>query len=188
MISTTTNVTRLLLDWDAGDSSALDRLMPVVSEELHRRASQYFRRERASHTLQPTALVNEVYLRLVDQRRVGWQNRAHFFAISARILRRVLVDHARRRKAAKRGDTAVTLGAAALVDAGASRDVDLIALDDALEELAELEPRQCRVIELRFFGGLTIKETAEVLEVSPATVKLDWNMARAWLFNSLQGR
>ncbi len=187
-MSATTEVTQLLLDWDAGDASALDRLMPLVSAELHRRASRHFRRERAGHTLQPTALVNEVYLRLADHRQIGWQNRAHFFAIAARILRRILVDHARQRHAEKRGDTAVTLGSDDLVDAKASRDVDLIALDDALAKLADLEPRQCRVIELRFFGGLTIKETAEVLEISPATVKLDWNMARAWLFKRLKRR
>jgi RNA polymerase sigma factor (TIGR02999 family) len=185
--TTTTDVTQLLLDWDAGDASALDRLMPSVSAELHRRARRSLRRERNGHTLQPTALVNEVYLRLVDHQRIGWKNRSHFFAISARILRRILVDHARRRHAAKRGDTAVTLSDE-LVDPTTSRSVDLIALDDALAALAELEPRQCRVIELRFFGGLTIKETAEVLEISPATVKVDWNMARAWLFKKLRGR
>jgi RNA polymerase sigma factor (TIGR02999 family) len=183
----TIDLTQLLLDWDAGNASALDRLMPLVAAELHRRASRYFRRERNGHTLQPTALVNEVYLRLVDHQRVGWKNRSHFFAIAARILRRILVDHARRRHAAKRGDTAVTLSEE-LVDPRASCDLDLVGLDDALTELAELEPRQCRVIELRFFGGLTIKETAEALDMSPATVKLDWNMARAWLFNKFKGR
>ncbi len=186
-MSSTTDVTQLLLDWDAGNASALDRLMPLVSAELHRHAKRYLRRERPDHTLQPTALVNEAYLRLVDQKRIGWQNRAHFFAIAARILRRILVDHGRRRHAAKRGETAVTLGPDAAVGVSTARSVDLIALDDALEALAEIAPRQCRIIELRFFGGLTIKETAEVVEVSPATVKLDWNMARAWLFKRLQG-
>ncbi len=184
----THDVTRLLLDWDAGDTSALKHLMPLVSAEVYRRARRYFLRERQRHTLQPTALVNEVYLRLVDQRRVGWKNRSHFFAISAQILRRVLVDHARRRNATKRGDTAVTLVTDIdLADPSASCDIDLIALDDALAALSELEPRQCRVIELRFFGGLTIKETAEALGISRATVKVDWNMARAWLFNTLNG-
>lgn len=182
-----TDVTQLLLDWKAGDADALDRLMPVVTEELHRRARHYLRRERVGHTLQPTALVNEAFLRLVDTKRIRWQNRAHFFAITARIMRRILVDHARRHHAEKRGDHAVKVPLEEAVGVGQETDVDLIALDRALLKLADFAPRQGRIIEMRFFGGLTIQETAEVLGVSPATVKVDWSMARAWLFKELQG-
>ena len=186
MMSPATDVTQLLLDWSAGDADALDRLVPLVSEELRRRAGRYLRRERAGHTLQPTALVNEAYLRLVDHPWVGWRNRAHFFAIAARVMRQILVDHARRRRAAKRGETLITLHPDDAVATSSEPDVNLIALDEALAALAGFAPRQCRIIELRFFGGLTIRETAEMLEVSPATVKLDWSMARAWLFKWLE--
>lgn len=182
-----TDVTQLLLEWEAGDTGALDRLMPVVSAELHRRASHYLRCKRAGHTLQPTALLNEVYLRFVDQKRVRWQSRAHFFAVAAKVMRRILVDHARRRRAGKRGDDVVKVPLEEANAAGRETDVDLIALDRALAELAEIAPRQARIIELRFFGGLTIREVATLLEISPATVKVDWSMARAWLFNQLAG-
>jgi RNA polymerase sigma factor (TIGR02999 family) len=186
-MSTATDVTQILFDWEAGDTSALDRLIPLVSEELHQRAERLLRRERAGHTLQPTALVHEAYLRLVDQKRAGWQNRAHFFAVSARIMRRILVDHARRRRAAKRGDGAVKVPLDEALGAAVEPEVDLLVLEDALERLAAAARRPCRVVELRYFGGLTLEETATVLEVSVATVKLDWQMARAWLYRELRG-
>jgi RNA polymerase sigma factor (TIGR02999 family) len=181
MTPTPHSVTQLLLDWNRGDSEALDKLIPIVYAELHLRAARYLRRERPGHTLQTTALIHEAYLRLVEQRQVRWQNRAHFFAIAAHLMRRILVDHARGRDAAKRGgaDIRVTLDDALAASAG--RDVNLIALDEALTRLAEIDARQSRVVELRYFSGLSIEETAEVLDVSPATVKLDWSMAKAWL-------
>ena len=180
-------MTELLLEWEAGDAEALDRLLPLVYDDLHRRAASSFRRERPGHTLQPTALVNEVFLRLVDQRRVEWKSRAHFFGVAAQAMRRVLVDHARRRSAAKRGDDAVVLSFDEELVPGLAPDLDLLALDQALDALAELDRRQSRIVELRFFGGLTIDETAAALGVSPATVKNDWQMARAWLFIRLRG-
>ena len=181
-------VTELLLAWGAGDRAALDALMPTVYAELRRQAERALRRESAGHTLQATALVHEAYLRLVDQNRVAWRNRAHFFAIAAQMMRRVLVDHARTRLAAKRGGELqrVTLGdvGAGTADQG-DGDIDLLALHDALELLATIDPRQARLVELRYFGGLGIEETAEALEVSPATVKRDWAVARAWLRREL---
>jgi RNA polymerase sigma factor (TIGR02999 family) len=182
-----TEVTRLLRDWRAGDEEALERLLPRVYDELRRLARAYLARERPGHTLQPTALVHEAYLRLVDQTRVDWQNRAHFFAIAATSMRRILVSHARRRHAAKRGGAALTLTLDEGLAAAGERDVDLVALDEALAALERLDPRQARIVELRFFAGLTIEETATALEVSPATVKLDWKLARAWLFRELSG-
>ncbi len=181
MNSPSPDVTQLLLDWQAGDPTALDRLMPAVMTELQLRARRQLRRERAGHTLQPTALVNEAYMRLVDQKRVRWRNRAQFYGVAAGMMRRILVDHARRRRAVRRGENPLLLPLDEALDASDSRGVDLIALDDALEALAALDTRSSRVVELRFFGGLTIEEAAEVLEVSPATVKVDWSMARAWL-------
>lgn len=182
------NVTELLLDWNRGNEEALDELMPLVYAELHRLAASYLKRERRGHTLQATALVNEAYMLLVDQTRVEWQNRAHFLGIAARLMRRILVDHARRRRADKRGGGArrVTLDETLLAD-GEGHDLDLVALDGALRELAETDERLGRLVELRYFGGLTIDETAEVLEVSPATVKRDWVTARAWLYRALRG-
>jgi RNA polymerase sigma factor (TIGR02999 family) len=180
-----TEVTQLLLDWEAGDQEAMESLIPLVYEDLHLRARGFLRRERAGHTLQPTALVNEAYLRLVDQKRVRWHNRAQFFGVAAKMMRRILVDHARKRHAAKRGDG---LSVLPLDEAAASpyqRDADLVALDDALQILADLDVRACRVVELRFFGGLSIDEAAQVLEVSPATVKNDWSKARAWLYREV---
>jgi len=178
-------VTQLLVDWSNGDQAALDRLMPLVDQELHRLAHHYMRQEKPGHTLQTTALVNEAYLKLVDQRQMHWKNRTHFFALSAQLMRRILVDHARKRKYAKRGGDAqkITLDEAMVVSRQPGRD--LVALDQALEELAALDPRKGKVVELKFFGGLTAEETAEVLDVSPLTVKRDWKMAKAWLFDSL---
>ncbi len=182
------DVTDLLLNWVAGDEGALERLAPAIYEELKKIARNRLRSERPGHTLQPTALVNEAYLRLVDQKRVEWTCRAHFFAVAARIMRRVLVDHARRRQADKRHAQAAATTLDEAVDIGAQQDVDLIQLDDALKDLARLDPRQNRIVELRFFAGLTIDETAAVLRISPATVKLDWKMAKARLFREIQKR
>jgi RNA polymerase sigma factor (TIGR02999 family) len=178
-------ITRLLVAWGDGNESALAELTPLVYEELHRLAHRYMRGERGGHTLQTTALVNEAYVRLIDWKSVRWQNRAHFFGVSAQLMRRILVDFARSRGYRKRGGgaQAIELDEAAIVadDKGA----DMVALDEALTALAELDPRHSRVVELRFFGGLSIEETAEVLKVSPATVRRDWSLARAWLHSEL---
>ena len=181
------DVTEMLLAWKRGEPGALDRLLPVVQSELHRVARGYMRRERPDHTLQATALVHEAYLRLVDQTRVTWKSRAHFFGVAAQLMRRILVDHARRHAARKRcaPDLRVTLAEG--VAAQGERTLDLVALDGALERLAALDPRQVRVVELRFFGGLTTEETAEALDVSPVTVKRDWIAARAFLYRELKG-
>ncbi|MCA1620535.1 MAG: sigma-70 family RNA polymerase sigma factor [Acidobacteria bacterium] len=179
--SPTHEVTRLLVAWGSGDRAALDRLMPLVHEELRRLARHYMSRERPGHTLQSTALVNEAYLRLVEQEGMRWENRAHFFGIAARLMRQVLVDHARGRQAAKRGGEQYRLSLSE-VDLISSRpDVNLLALDEALGRLEAVDPQKSRIIELRYFGGLGIEETAEVIGVSPAKVKRDWSMARAWL-------
>jgi RNA polymerase sigma factor (TIGR02999 family) len=180
------DVTRLLSDWSKGNQGAFDQLAPAVYDELRRLAARYLSRERAGHTLQPTALVHEAFLRLIDQSRVEWQGRAHFFGVAAQMIRRILVDHARAHQAAKRGAGAVHFAIDDNFDAAAPRDLDLVALDDALAALAELDAQQTRVIELRFFGGLSIEETAAVLKVSPATVKREWAAARAWLYRELQ--
>ena len=181
MTLTSHSVTQMLLDWSEGDREALDKLIPVVYSELRLRAARYLRRERPGHTLQTTALIHETYLRLVEQKDVKWQNRAHFFAIAAQLMRRILVDHARQRDAAKRGGAGLTLTLDEAMAVLAERNVNLMALDETLTRLAEIDPRQSRVVELRYFSGLSIEETAEVLGVSPATVKLDWSMAKAWL-------
>ena len=181
MTLTSHSVTQMLLDWSEGDREALDKLIPIVYSELRLRAARYLRRERPGHTLQTTALIHETYLRLVEQKDVQWQNRAHFFAIAAQLMRRILVDHARQRDAAKRGGADVTLTLDEAMAVFPGRDVNLMALDETLTRLAEIDPRQSRVVELRYFSGLSIEETAEVLGVSPATVKLDWSMAKAWL-------
>jgi RNA polymerase sigma factor (TIGR02999 family) len=180
-------VTQLLLAWHAGDPTALERLLPIVHAELHRVAKNLMRRERAGHTLQTTALVNEAYLRLIDARSVAWQNRAHFFAIAASLMRRILVDFARERGYQKRGGAAeqVSLDEAMVIHQ--ARDEDLIALDEALTALAELDERKSRVVELRFFGGLNEQEMAEALHVSPETVRRDWRLAKAWLLRFLEG-
>lgn len=179
-------VTRLLIEWSNGDAEALERLMPLVYEELRRVAGRHLRHERRDHTLQATALVHEAYLKLIDQRSVRWQNRAHFFGVASRLIRRIVVDHARRRHAAKRGGGVQTVWLAAEVP-GVERNVDVLALDDALGTLGGLDPQQARVVELRFFGGLDVEETAEVLGISTATVKREWRTARAWLYREMQG-
>lgn len=179
------DVTQLLADWSQGKEQAFDQLAPAVYDELRRLAARYLSRERAGHTLQPTALVHEAFLRLIDQSRVEWQNRAHFFGVAAQMIRRILVDHARAHQAAKRGAGVAHYAIDDALDAAAPRDLDLVALDDALATLATLDPQQSRVIELRFFGGLSIEETAAVLNVSPATVKREWAAARAWLYREL---
>lgn len=180
------DVTRLLIDLQQGRDGAADALVPMVYGELHNLAVHYMRLERGDHTLQPTALVHEAYMRLVDQRNATWQNRSHFYGIAAQAMRRILVDHARRKRAGKReGGERVTLDAA--IAETPERSVDLIALDDALTRLAELDPRQARVVELRFFGGLDIEQTAESLGISPATVKRDWTFARAFLQREMDG-
>jgi RNA polymerase sigma factor (TIGR02999 family) len=177
-------VSILLRAWSDGDQSALDRLTPIVYEELRRLARRYMKRERAGHSLQTTALVNEAYVRLVDYKRMRWQNRAHFFAVSAQLMRRILVEHARRHNL-KRGAGVehVSLEAGAMI--GGDRGADLVALDDALGALSRLDPRKVQVVELRFFGGLSVEETAEVLRISPVTVMRDWSSARAWLYREM---
>jgi RNA polymerase sigma factor (TIGR02999 family) len=178
-------VTQLLKEWSAGSPEALEQLIPLVYKELHRLAQSALRRERSEHTLQSTALVHEAYLRLVGQRRVQWQSRAHFFAVSAQLIRRILVDYARKQHAAKRGDNPLRLTLDESVAVPNKREVDLVALDDALGMLANLDPQQCRIVELRFFAGLSVEETAEVVGISTATVKRDWAMAKAWLYQQL---
>lgn len=179
------DVTVLLDNWSKGDQNALDQLTPVVYDELRRLAASYMRRERQDHTLQSTALVNEAYLKLVDQKNVVWQNRAHFFGIAAQMIRRILVDHARAHKAEKRGGGAGVLSLDEAIGVPEKRDIEILSLNDALTRLSELDPQQGRIVELRFFTGLSIEETAEVVGVSPATVKREWAAARAWLFREI---
>jgi RNA polymerase sigma factor (TIGR02999 family) len=177
----------LLIQWSKGDSAALEALVPLVYDELRRLAQLYLSREKPGHTLSSTALVHEAYLRLVKQKDVTWQNRAHFFGVAARMMRRILVDHARRHGYAKRGGGAVTLALDETMAPAPQREVGLVALDDALDTLAKLDERQSRMVELRFFGGLSIEETSEVLGVSAPTVKREWASARAWLFREISG-
>ena len=179
------NVTQLLIEWGNGNKEVLDELLPIVYDELHRQAARYLRRERVGHTLQTTALINEAYLRLVDQRNVRWQNRAHFFGIASQLMRRILVDHARTKRRAKRGGSDVRVSLAVATLETKQRDLDVIALDQALEKLASIDEKQARIVELRFFSGLTVEETAEVLSISPATVKREWSMAKAWLHREI---
>ena len=181
-------VTELLIEWREGDEAALGRLMPLVYEELRRMAARYMRGEREGHTLQPSALVNEAYLRLADHRNMQWQGRAHFFGVAAQAMRRVLVDHARTRDSGKRGggQQKVVLEEAAL--AAVEPEADLVALDEALRELARLSERKARVVELRYFGGLSVEEAAEVLGVAPVTVMRDWKIAKMWLLRELSNR
>jgi len=178
-------VTQLLVDWGNGDKAALDRLTPLVHEELHRLAHRHMRLERPNHTLQTTALVNEAYVRLVDQRNLHWKNRAHFFSIASRLMRRILVDLARAHDVAKRGGGApqVSLDEAAIVSQ--ERAAELVALDEALTRLAKMDERKSKVVELRFFGGMSVEETAEALGVSPITIKRDWSTAKAWLYREI---
>ncbi len=182
-------ITELLQKWQGGNREALDRLMPLVYDELRIIAARHLSRERRDHVLQTTALVHEAYMKLVDQRRVDWRNRAHFFAIAARLMRRILLDDARRRHRDKRGAGAVevSIGDTPVPEPASSLAlVDIIALDRALQDLEQLDADQGRIVELRFFGGLTVEETAEVMEISPATVKREWAMAKAWLYPRLQ--
>ncbi len=176
-------VTKLLQDWNRGDQSALDRLMPLVYEELHTLARQHMRREKAGHILQTSALINEAFLRLVDQPQVSWENRTHFFGIAARLMRHILVDEARKRNSAKRGGAAVQVSLSDAKNVAQEQAANVIALDEALKILGRIDARQSQIIELRFFGGLSIDETADVLKVSPGTVMRDWTFARAWLRN-----
>ncbi len=186
-ISSEPDVTELLLEWRRGDTAALDRLTPLVYDELRRIAHRYMRAERGGHTLETTALVNEAYLRLANQRRVEWQDRAHFFAVTAQVMRHVLIDHARRRRYAKRGgEEAQQVPLEEAHAMATERAAELIALDEALEKLAQLDPRKARVVELRYFGGLSLEETADVLEVSAMTVRRDWRAARAWLYKAMR--
>jgi RNA polymerase sigma factor (TIGR02999 family) len=180
------DVTQLLVNWSRGDQAALEQLMPLVYGELRRLAAAYLRRERSNHTLQSTALVNEAFLRMVQQHEVQWRNRAHFYGIAAQMIRRILVDYARSQHAEKRGSGAVKLELdEAMAVAQTAPDVDLLLLNDALDRLAQLDERQSRVVELRFFAGLSIEETAEVLHLSPASIKREWHTARAWLFREM---
>ncbi len=181
-----TDITRILKRASAGDDSAVNRLMPLVYDELRALAESYLQRERPGHTLQATALVNEAYVRLVRQEAVEWQSRAHFFAVAAQAIRRILVDHARGRQRAKRGGDRERVTLDEDIALPIERDVDLIALDEALQQLSQLHARQAQIVELRFFGGLTLTEVAEYLDVSPRTVDGDWSMARAWLRRALR--
>ncbi len=181
------NVTQLLIGWGKGDKEALDELLPIVYDELRQQAARYLRRERAGHTLQTTALIHEAYLRLVDQKNVKWQNRAHFFGIAAQLMRRILVDHARTKKRAKRGGSDVRVSLTEATVIAKTQDLDVLAIDEALNRLAEIDEQQGKIVELRFFSGMTVEETAEVLGISTATVKRDWSMARAWLHREISG-
>src|SRR5262245_35794139 len=181
-----TEVSQLLVEWGQGDQEALGRLMPLVYNELRRLASRNLRRERPDHTLQTTALVHEAYLKLVDQQHANWQNRAQFFAIAAQLMRRILVDYARSHRAAKHGGDYIKLSLDEVAALSDQKSADLLALDEALDRLANLDPQQSRVVELRIFGGLGVEETAAALDISPRTVKREWSMARAWLHQQLK--
>ncbi len=182
-----TEFTQLLVNWRNGDKSALDQMTPVVYEELRRLARFFLASERSDHTLQPTALVHEAYVRLVDQRSVDWKNRAHFLGVAASMMRRILINHARARQAAKREGFTQAISLEDALGVFTNPRIDVLALNRALQELAEMDPQQGRVVELRYFGGLTIEETAEVMEISPATVKREWSTARLWLLQQIEG-
>jgi len=184
-MNTSPDITQLLLAWSGGDSEALDKLTPLVYRELKKLAESYLRRERAGHSLQPTALAHEAYIKLIDQQNVQWQNRAHFFGIAAQAMRRILVDHARARLAGKRGGGGEVVPLDEAVDVSDQRADQLIALDEALKRLSELDPQRGRVVELKYFGGMTLEETAEVLGVSRAKVIREWRIAKAWLYGEL---
>jgi RNA polymerase sigma-70 factor (ECF subfamily) len=184
-LSSSENVTGLLIDWRNGDQSAYERLVPMVYAELHRLAHHYMSRERADHTLQTTALVNEAYVRLVDQKRTNWQNRAQFFGICAELMRRILVDYARQQQYQKRGGGAQKVMLEETLHIVEEKTMDLVALDEALENLAKFDSRKARVVELRFFGGLNVEETAEVMGIHANTVIRDWTAARSWLFKAV---
>lgn len=178
-------VTELLLDWSRGERAALDRLLPLVQQSLHDIAKGHLRHERPDHSLEPSALVNELYLRLIDQRQVSWRDRAHFFGVAAQIMRNILVDHARRRHSEKRGGAMQRVTLDGTLVAQEDDRLDVILLDDALSRLEAIFPQQGRIVELRYFSGLTIEETAEAMRISPATVKREWTLARAWLRRSM---
>lgn len=178
-------ITELLIEWNKGDSTALDKLMPLVEAELRRIANRYMRKENPNHTLQTTALVNEAYLKLVDQREVNWQNRAHFFALSSQVMRRLLIDHARTQTRAKRGGDAVNLDLDDVAVISFEMSEELLSLDLALKKLAEFDPVKSRVVELRHFGGLTIEETAAILNLAPVTIMRHWRLAKSWLKREL---
>lgn len=182
----TNEISRILKSWSDGDRQSRDELIASVYEELHKIASRYLRRERSDHTLQPTALVHEAYLKIVDISHITWQDRAHFFAVASNVMRQILVDHARAREAGKRGGEFRRIALEDAISFSSDRtDVDLLALDEALEQLSTFDEQQSRIVELRFFGGLTIDETAEVLDISPATVKREWTLARSWLYRKI---
>jgi RNA polymerase sigma factor (TIGR02999 family) len=180
-------ITELLIDWNKGSADALEKLMPIVEAELRRIASNYMRRESPGHTLQTTALVNEAYLKLVDQKEVQWQNRAHFFALASQFMRRILLDHARSQRRAKRGGEAVHVDIEEVAIVSPQQSNELIALDEALVRLAEFDPGKSKIVEMRFFGGLTVNEVAEVLGIAPVTVMLHWRLAKAWLGREIRG-
>jgi RNA polymerase sigma factor (TIGR02999 family) len=180
------DISALLRAWSEGDQGALERLTPIVYDELHRLAGRYMKGERSGHSLQTTALVNEAYTRLVDYKRMQWQDRAHFFAVSAQLMRRILVEHARRHNL-KRGGGLQHISLEEAAEVGSDKDADLVALDDAMNELGRIDPRKVQVVEMRFFGGLSVEETAEVLKVSTITVKRDWRAAKLWLYRELAG-
>jgi RNA polymerase sigma factor (TIGR02999 family) len=182
-MATSSDITQLLMAWSEGSEAALEQLVPLVEAELHRLARRYLQGERKGHTLQTTALVNEAYLRLIDWKSVRWQNKAHFLGVSAKLMRRILVDHARRNRGRNAGTFDVSFGENAAVERGE----DLVALDEALNDLAAMDARKSQIVELRFFGGLTVEETAEILKISPRTVKRDWGLAQAWLYCALRG-
>ncbi|HEV2669190.1 MAG TPA: sigma-70 family RNA polymerase sigma factor [Blastocatellia bacterium] len=179
-------ITERLIAWGAGDRAALDQLFPVVYQELRRMAGNYLRQENPGHTLQPTALVHEAWLRLIDQARVNWRNRAQFFGVAAQMMRRILVDHAKAKHREKRGGEAVKLSLDVAINLSQEREADLLALDDALGELTRVDERKGRVVELRYFGGFSVEETAQILGVSPETVMRDWKMAKAWLYQQIR--
>jgi RNA polymerase sigma factor (TIGR02999 family) len=182
------NVTQLLLAWSKGDQHAFDALMPEVRKELHRLAAHYMAEEPPGHDLQPTALINEAYLRLVDWKNIQWADRAHFFGMAANMMRRVLVDYARNRDRIKRGGEAIHVSFVEAANVPAPQSADVLALDNAMKRLEEIDPRKSRIVEMRFFGGLSLEETAEALDVSVATVRRDWSLARAWLFRELKNK
>ena len=186
-VNSANQVTQLLVSWGNGDQQSLESLIPLVYDELRRQARRYLRRERPDHTLQSSALVHEVYVRLIDQRQANWHNRSQFFGVAAQLMRRILVDHARSRGAVKRGAGVTKLAIAEEVAAIEMQNVDLIALDTSLTKLEQIDPQQCRIVELRFFSGLSIEDTADALGISPATVKRDWAMAKAWLYREISG-
>ncbi len=184
-VRTTEQISRLLAGWEQGNVAALDELTPLIYDELHRIAHRYMRRERPGHTLQTSALINEAYVRLIDQREVHWQNRAHFFAIATKLMRRILVDQARRKRYAKRGGDAQKVSLDEGIAAPGGRATDLVALDDALKDLETVDERKSRIVDMRFFGGLSLEEIADALEISVPTVEREWRAARAWLHRAM---